>query len=832
MKTLRFAWFTFARDLRSGELSVLLAALVVAVAALTAVGFFTSRVSRGMTEQAGEVLAADLKLESGRPVDVSGSYAREAQRRGLRTGRTLYFGSVVYAGEQSHLASLRGVSDSYPLRGRLRISDLPFGPARETTDIPAPGEAWADARLLASLSLKVGDPVTIGSSVFRIAHVLDYRPDQGSGFADLAPTVLLRDSELAATGLVGPGSRATWSLLVSGEADAVAGYADWLKAHRGAGERLIDVAEASAQTGNAMTRAQRFLNLSALVTILLGAIAVAIATRRYAVRNLDTVALLKCLGAAQSFVLSVSVVELLVTALLASLVGTVLGYAAQALLAWLLRDMVAGHLPGPTFAPVWLGLGTALVMMAGYALPPLLELRNTPPGRVLSRNLVPARLRYGLGYVLAALALVAILFWLVRDAKLVAYVGGAVVVAGVVLYAAGVGLVRATGALRGNAGVAWRYGLANVARRGGESAVQVVAFGLGLTVLMLLLVVRGDLLAEWRKSLPPDVPNHFLINIQPGDTVALADYFRDHGVAPPRLYPWVRARLTDVNGVGTDRLTYVNERARAFAEREQNLSWSDTLPADNRLVSGQWWSGADGGGPEVSVASEYSDDLGIKVGDRLGFDVAGERIVARVANVRRVRWDGFRPNFFLLFRPGVLDAATGTYMTSVHLDDASRPMLAGLIRAFPSITVFDVEAILNQVRSVIDRAALAVEYVSLFTVLSGVIVLLATVQSTREERRYESATLRTLGESRGLVLGGVATEFVALGLLAGLLAAAASTVANYVLATRLFNLPYHPNPWLWAYGPLAGALLVGVSGVLAARSVMNTPPSLTLRAGA
>ena len=832
MKLLRFSGFSLARDLRSGELNVLIAALIVAVTALTAVGFFTSRIARGMTEQAGEVLAADLRLESGRPLDVSSAYAEQAQSRGLRTARTLSFSTVVYAGEQSHLASLHGVTASYPLRGRVRSAEVPFGVAHDATGVPGPGEVWAEARLLAALNLGVGSTLMIGSTAFRVAAVLDYRPDQGSGFADLAPTVLLRDTDLAATALVGPGSRATWALLVAGNQDRVAEYAQWLKAHRSPGERLIDVDEASAQTGNAMQRAQRFLNLSALVTILLGAIAVAIAARRFSVRHLDTVALLKCLGATQSFVFGVSTLELLGATLLASLVGTALGYVAQDALAWLLREVVAGHLPGPTLAPVALGFGTAAVMMAGFALPPLLELRSTPPARVLSRNLVPAPLRYGLSYLLAGAALVAILFWLVHDVRLVAYVGGAVALAGLALYAAGLGLVRVTGTLRGNAGVAWRYGLANVARRGGESAVQVVAFGLGLTVLMLLLVVRGDLLAEWRKSLPADVPNHFLINIQPGDTNALGEFFTTRGVPQPKLYPWVRARLTDVDAVPLAQLHYTSDRAQRFAEREQNLSWSDTLPTDNRIVSGQWWSSTTGREPLVSVASEYSEDLGIKVGDELGFDVAGERVVARVASVRKVRWDGFRPNFFLLFSPGALDASTGTYMTSVHLGASQRPMLAQLLHEFPSVTIFDVEAILNQVRGVIDRAALAVEYVSLFTLLAGVVVLLATVQSTRDERRYESATLRTLGASRTLVLGGIATEFVTLGFLAGLLAAAAASAANYALATRLFNLPYHANPWLWLYGPLAGALLVGASGVMAARSVMNSPPSLTLRAGA
>ena len=834
MKALRFAALSLARDLRSGELSVLMLALVVAVGALTAVGFFTSRIARGMTEQAAEVLAADLKLESGRPLAALSPYVDRARAEGLASAQTLSLSSVVYAGEEGQLASLHGVGEGYPLRGRVRIADEPFGTARSATGLPPAGELWADARLLGTLRLKVGDPVKIGRRQFRIGAVLDYRPDQGSGFSDLAPSILLRLSDLEATGLAGPGSRASWALLLAGAPDDLARFERWLKANKGAGERLVDVAEASAQIGTAMNRAQHFLSLAALATIMLGAIAVAITARRYAAQNLDAVALQKCLGATQAFVFGVSLLELLLAAILASAIGTALGYGAELILARLMKELVAAHLPPPTFDPAWLGLATAIVMVLGFALPPLLELRKTPPARVLSRNASAPPLHFAASYALALAALGVILYWLVGDPKLVVYVGGAVVGAGIVLYGGGLVLVRLAGLLRGGGGVAWRHGLASLARRGRESAVQVVAFGLGLTVLLLLLIVRADLLAQWRASLPESVPNHFLINIQPEETGPLAEFLKANGIEAPVLYPWVRARLTDINAAPLASIPFRSDRARGFAEREQNLSWSATLPADNRIVGGRWWEAdaAGPGEPEVSVASEYSEDLGISPGDKLGFDVAGERIVARVASVRKVRWDGFRPNFFLLFRPGVLDASTGTYMTSVRIDAPHRPMLAELIRRFPGVTVFDVDSILNQVRGVMDRAALAVEYVSLFTVLAGLVVLLATVQATREERRYECATLRTLGARRSLVLGGIATEFVALGLLSGLLAAAAATIADYVLATRVFALPFVVNPWLWLLGPLAGGIIVGLAGVAAARSVMDTPPSLVLRSAA
>jgi putative ABC transport system permease protein len=831
VKALRFALVALARDWKSGELAVLFGALLVAVTALTAVGFFTSRISQAITAQAGEVLAADLRLESARPLDADGAYAREAERRGLQVGRTLSFASVVFAGETSQLASVRGVSSEYPLRGAVRISDEPYGVGRETDGIPARGEVWADARLLARLNVPVGGTLTVGALQLRVSHVLEYRPDQGSAFVDLAPAMLVNLDDVPGTKLLQPGSRAQWALLFAGPFAQVDAYETWLRARRKPGERLVDVAESSDQVKSAMERSGRFLNLSALVTVLLAAVAVAMGARRYARRHLDNVALMKCMGATQRFVLAVSTMELVFVALLGAVAGIVLGWIAQSGIAWLVRDLVKGTLPPPSFAPAWLGLATAVAIVVGFALPPLLQLGRVPPARVLRRNLEPPPLRYGAAYVIAAAALLGVLYALVRDVKLVTYAAIGTVVTAVVLFAAGWMLVKATRGLRGGAGVAWRYGLANVSRRGPESVVQIVAFGLGLTVLLLLAIVRNDLLDEWKRSLPADAPNHFLINIPPDATGPLQQFFTERGVAPPVLAPWVRARLTQVNGRPVAELGVKSDRGRAFAEREQNLSWSSAVPPDNRVVDGTWWTNPSPSKPEVSIATEFRDELGLKLGDRLTFDVGGEQIEATVSNVRRVRWDGFRPNFFIVFSPGVLDGATGTFMTSVHLDRNQRSMLAELVRRFPSITVFDVETILAQVREVMDRASLAVQSVFAFTLLAGLVVLLAAIQSTRDERRYESAMLRTLGASRGTVLRGVAMEFVALGLLAGVLAATCASVAEYFLATRLFQLKYDFDGVVWIVGLVAGAVLVGAAGTFATRSVVRTPPVATLRQG-
>ena len=829
MRALRFAMLALLRDWRSGELAVLLAALLVAVTALTGVGFFTDRIGQAVELRAAEVLAADLKLQSTQPLDPE--YVKLAGERDIATATTVSFPSVVFFGDDSTLTSLRASGPGYPLRGRLRISDAPFAAARETTALPGHGEAWLDSRLLARLGARVGDHVSVGATTFAVTQVLDYRPDQGSAFVDLAPSLLINLADLEATGLLGPGSRVTYSLLIAGAPAAIRDFKTLLAERRKPGERLVDIEEASPQIRSSTDRAGRFLNLSALITVLLAAVAVAMAARRYTQRHLDNVAVMKCLGASQSLVLQVTVLELGLLALIAAVIGSALGFLAQEVLTWLLGDIVRADLPPPTAAPAIMGTVTALAILVGFALPPMLQLKRVPPARVLRRNLEPPPLRYSVSYGLALAALLAVLYWLVRDGWLVLYVAAGVGGTLAVLFAAGWLLVRLAGRMRGAVGVAWRYGLANLARRGRESIVQVVAFGIGLMVLLLLAVVRKDLLEDWRASLPADTPNYFMVNIPTTETAAFSDFVSGQGLPRPKLFPMIRARLTGVNGKPVDELDLQTDRAHGFAEREQNLSWAEKLQKDNRIVAGRWWTEADRGRKLVSVTTEYQEELGLKLGDTLAFDVAGETLVAEISNFREVQWDSFQPNFFLVFSPGTLDGLVGTWLTSMRLRSEQRPLLADLVHRFPSVSLFDIDSILAQIRDIMDRASLAVQYVFLFTLAAGITVLLAAIQSTRDERRYESAILRTLGASRRVVLAGVASEFTALGMLSGTLAALGATLMGWLLAEKVFDLEYTLDPWVWVIGLTAGALIVGGAGTFAARGVINHPPINTLRQG-
>ena len=535
------------------------------------------------------------------------------------------------------------------------------------------------------------------------------------------------------------------------------------------------------------------------------------------------------MGASQSLVLRQGLVQLLALGLATGVGGSVLGYAAQAGLGWLLRDIIQGQLPPPSWSAWAVGPAAALVILAGFALAPLIELKRVSPARVLRRDLAAPRLGMGAVYGLALLAYLGAVYWLVSDLVLLLYVLGISLAGALVLGLCGWGLVSVVKRLRRGVGVAWRYGVANIARRGRESVIQLVGFGLGLMVMLLLGLTRDDLMAQWQATLPPDAPDHFMINIQPAETGAFAALLTSHGLPAPRFSPLVRARVVAVGGVPVAERDYQDPRGRRWLERERNLTWSAGLQDGNQVVSGAWWDEQAPAPGLLSVEEEFARDLGLALGDVVAFDIGGERLQATVSSIRQVRWDSFRPNFFMVLSPGTVDDALASYLTSLYIPPEKRQVLMSLSRELPGITVFDVGAILAQVRGVMDKASLAVQYVFLFTVAAGIVVLLAAVQATRDERRYESAMLRTLGASRRVVLMGVLTEFGVLGLLSGLLAAAGASAASYLLAVRVFQLPGQWSAELWLAGALAGLVVVGTSGYLATRSVVNHPPVSTLR---
>ena len=828
MKALVFALRGFGRELRSGEVLVLLTAVALAVSALTAVGFLTDRIGKAVARQANEVLAADLRLRSQEPVPEE--WSELAHDYDLETAETMSFPSVVFNGDENTLATIKVVSDLYPLRGKVRVSDEFFGEQRAVEGIPARGEVWADGVLLARVGAEVGDSLVIGELNLRISAILTYRPDQSIGFASLAPTVLLNMADISSSGLIGEGSRVAYALLVAGNERQVFNFNEAIQDKLPKSVRVRDQEESNERAYNAADRAQRFLSLTAIISLLLSAVAVAMSARRFAHKRMDSVALMKSLGATQSFVISVALIQLVLLGVLGILVGSVVGLAAEEMLSRILLDLMQqAELPRAGIRPVILASMSAMVLILGFALPSLIQLRNTPPLRVLRHDAMPPAPSRILVAGLALAAVAALLYRSVGDVRMLAIVIGGIIVIAALLYLVGRGMVALLGRARSGVGVAWRYGLANVARRGRDSAIQVVAFGLGITALLLLTLVRTDLLEGWRQTLGDDAPNHFLINIQPHEIESVATIFEANNAAIPIFTPMVRARMTTINDESVKDREYPNEDGTWLVNREANLSWTSGLSASNEIVEGEWWPADYAGPPLVSIEVDAAKNAGLTIGDRLNFFIAGKEVEAEISSIRKINWDSFQPNFFIVLSPGALDGMPTTYISSMHIADGSQPMLINLIRSHPSISVIDLGAILEQVRSIIEKASLAVQAVFLFTLAAGIAVLFAAVQSTIDERRFESAILRVLGAKRSTVLVGVMAEFAALGTAAGILASAGASVLAYLVATQLFELPYEFSPAIWLAGVSAGIIVVCLSGYFAARGAVNARPADVLR---
>lgn len=822
-----------ARDWRAGELRVLVFALVIAVGGMTTVGFFADRVQVALSRQGNQLLGADLIIFSDHPL--APHYAEEAKRRGLSISTAIKFPSMTAKGEESLLTEIKAVTEGYPLRGELRISeDFSNGtpPAERVTHIanriPSPGTAWVDEKLMIGFSLKRGDRIEVGSSRFAVDALITQEPDYSIGFLNLRPRVLINEADLAATGLIQQGSRIGYRLLVSGDSSDVEEFRKWAEQRLMLGEKIEGIRDARPEIRSALERAEKFLSLTALASVVLAAAAAALAVRRFTQRHLDGCAVMRCLGASQSAMLRLYLYHFLTLGFVASSLGCLLGFVAQQVLTYWLSGLVEAELPWPTVWPGVHGVLTGTVLLLGFALPPLLGLRSVPALRVMRRDIgMPPQGLAGYGLGLGVLAL--LFLWKAGDMRLGASVIGGFIVAIAVFGMLGFLLMRMLAHIRNQAGGAWRYGLASIRRRAIASVLQAVALGLGLMALLALTLIRDDLLRNWQTSLPPDAPNHFLVNIQEDQLEPLAAFFKEHGMQLPKVFPMVRGRLTEINGKAIVSEDYADIRAKRLVEREFNLSWASEMQSDNQIVKGRWWKPEDRGEEEISIEEDIAKTIGIHVGDTLTYDIAGSVFSAKVTSLRKVNWDSFRVNFFVVTPPGVLEQYPASYVTSFYLPSTHVELTNQLVKEFPNLLVLDVAAILTQVQRMIEQVTKAVEFVFLFTLLAGVAVLYAAIVSTQDERIQEAAIFRTLGARRRQLARAWAAEFAILGGLAGFFAAAGASALGYVVAEYALNLTYTFNSWIWLIGIGAGAAGVTLAGLLGTRAALSTPPLMTLR---
>lgn len=822
------------RDGRAGELRLLLAALVVAVASVTSVGFLVDRIRGALERDAAQLLGADIVVASDHAPQAA--LREEATRLGLAVSENVIFPSMTLAGSgdeaRTQLAAVKAVALNYPLRGTLRVAAAPGQEDEPTREVPARGAVWVDPQLLSLLEIKVGDLLQLGDASFRVTRLIMLEPDRGMNFVNIAPRVLMRSEDLPLTGLVTQGSRVSYRLLVAGDQEAVKRYAAWLPAHLERGQRLESLQSGRPEMRQTLDRAEQFLSLVALLSALIASVAVALAARRFMLRHLDGCAVMRCLGATQRDISRAFTVEFFLLAVLGAALGCIVGFVGHWVLIQALAGLVSSQLPAPSFLPALQGFAAGVLLLLGFALPPLANLHNVPPARVLRRDMQAVRSRSALGYVFGLAAFAALLLWFSHDLTLGLLTGGGFI-AGFALFALvawlGVRLLmplrRMAGSM-GTAGVTWRFALAAVARRQGPTVAQIVAVAIGLMALLLLAVTRGDLVDGWRKATPPDAPNRFIINIQPDQAAPLAGRLRREGVANAELYPMVRGRLVAVNGKPVRVEDYEDDRARRLVDREFNLSYMQNLPGHNRILQGQWFQGRSN---EVSIEEGIMKSLRLKVGDELAWEVGGRQTLTRITSVRKVEWDSMRVNFFAIVSPANLRDMPQTMITAFHLPRGKEELTNQLVREYPNFTVIDTGAILRQVQSVLDQVIGAVQFLFVFTLVAGIVVLYAALASSRDERMREAGLLRALGASRAQLSRAQLIELGAIGALAGLLAAGGATAVGWMLAKYAFNFRWQGDPWVLAWGLAGGIACALVGGCIGLHGVLRTPPLATLR---
>lgn len=816
------------RDARSGELRVLFFALLIAVASSTAIGYFGARLNEGMSLRATEFLGADLILRGSAPA--SPEQIEAGTGRGLQHAQVVEFSSVIASDAGIQLASVKAAGNGYPLRGQLKSAAAPY--AEETVSPgPGPGEVWAESRLLVALGLKTGDPIEVGAKQLRLTRVLTYLPDEAGDFYSLTPHVLMHLDDLPATRVVQPGSRVRYIEQWNGPSDALASYRQATEPGLAAHQRFDDARDGSRRVGGALDRAERYLNLASLAAVLLAGVAVALSASRFASRRFDASALLRCLGLSRRQALSLFGLQLAMLGLLASLAGALLGWLAQQTLFHLLQGLLPAQVPPGGVWPALAGIATGLVALAGFALPPLAALGRVPPLRVLRRDMLPVPASSWLVYGTALLALGLIMWRLSLDLTLtLALLGGGLITA---LLLGGLLLLglQSLRRLLARAALPWRLGLGQLLRRPLAAAGQSLAFGLILLAMALIALLRGELLDNWQEQLPADAPNHFALNILPAERDAFAERLAQLSPHPAPLYPVVPGRLTQVNGEPVRQYVTEDSRGERAVRRDLSLTWSADLPDGNTLTAGQWWTGNNQHElPGVSIEDELAQSLHIELGDRLTFSVGGVDRDAVVTNLRKVDWNNFQPNFFMIFEPGTLKDLPVTYLTSFYLPPQHEQQLVELSRAFPAVSLLQVEALLNQLRSILAQVTIAIEFVLLFVLAAGLAVLFAGLQSTLDERIHQGALLRALGAERKLLVQARRAEFGLLGAASGLLAALGCELVSLLIYRYAFQMAWQPHPWLLVL-PLIGALLVGVAGVLGTRRALNASPLTVLREG-
>lgn len=826
-----------ARDWQAGEMRVLFLAVCMATACLSSVGYFVERAARAVFQDAHQLLGGDLLVEADLPLPEH--YVEAAQQRGLKTAFAVSLMSMAQGPGGTHLVALKAVDAGYPLRGRLRVAQAPGEVERDVREGPAPGTAWLETPLFYALTgdgapMAIGERVSVGEVTLSVDAVLTHEPDRGIAFMQVAPRLLIHRSDLSASGLLQPGTRARYQLYLAGPRNEIEAYRAWIKPQLTRGQRVQGLEDARPELRDALQRAQGLLGLAAMLATALAAVAIGLATRRYVERHYDVHTVLRCLGATQGRLTVLFGAQFMLLGLIAGVVGAAIGYGLQFAFSAALAEVLGRALPAAGVRPGFVAMAFGMALLFGFAAPRLVNLRRVPALRVLRREAAPPDAATWAVHGVGLFALAALMYW--QSAGNVRLAG--VVLAGFLLAAAVFFALARFGlfALAWLAkrlpaqALAFRMAVRNLQRQAFANGLQIVALTLGIAALLILAITRSELIAAWHARLPADAPNRFVLNIQPEQRTAVLEFFRDHGLPEPALYPMLRGRLLAINEQPVDPAAYADDRARRLVEREFNLSYAQDLPAHNRIAAGRWFDTAALAQGAFSVESGLARTLGIRIGDVLTWSVAGQLLRAPVTNLRALEWDSMQVNFFVIGTPALFADHIPAYITSFHLPSGQEALASALVRAFPNLTLIDTGQILDQLLAAVEDMTWVVQAVFLFALAAGILVLHVALISGLDQRRREAALMRALGASRARVLAVQRGEFLLIGLIAGLLSALAATGLGAALALWVYELPaWRPGLAVWIAGPALGLVAVIASTWQARRAVLVAPPMGVLR---
>lgn len=822
------------RDWRGGELGLLFVSLILATATITCISLFASRIHNSLYDEATQFLAGDAQVTGS--TSIPDEWQQQAQKTQLESAMTVQFRAMVFSKDSMHLSATKAVDNAYPLKGQLHISSQPFGVATQHNRGPKPGEVWLASRLFGALQIHIGDEVQIGEASFIVSAAIIKEPDNAQSLFGVAPRALIHIEDVARTQALQLGSRVSYTWMLAGDSDKIQSFKQYFDSHKGEHHRWVDIHDQNRSVGSALEKAESFLLLAGSLGVVLCGLAIALAARRYTMRQATNVALLKTFGETPNKISRLYAGNLALLGLAGILPGTLAGWGLHWGIIAALSDLLPQGLAAASPAALLTGAGSGLVALAAFAAPPILALRQISPAAVIRLDSQSA-LNFGwLSWMPGVVAIIGLIFWysqnvqltLVLTLGLVVCCAGIGVCARVVIYLSRITTQKLTGS--------WRLGLANLQRHRRMNSIQILVFSTLLMLLFTLTLTRTSLISQWQNQIPEGTPNHFVFNIFADDRSPISEKLAEAHVDHNPFYPMMRGRLIEVNGTGLKTILKLEGELPHNYARELNLTWSNRLGSDNKVEKGKWWdelakenAGSPAGQLQVSAEQEYAEGLNMELGDTLTFSISGERVNATLASIRSVKWDSMNPNFYMIFDKPVLGGTAANWLTSFYLAPEDKGFLTELIKSYPTVSVIELDQIIDQLQSIVSQVTLAVEFILILVLAAGVLVLISSVQATLDVRMQESAILRTLGAPKRLVGNILLIEFGALGALSGLLAAAGTEVAFYFLQTRTFNLDYEAQPVMWLVAPFIGAILIGIVGWVSTRRVVHIAPAKVLR---